>query len=169
MTPIVHIFEVILLLSHSIWTSNGTVTMVCIIKWGPSSRWSIRPNSAWGSMERTTIGKMHHTLYCLNCGIKTFWNDRLFMIIMVILIQRIMMNLLLFKWSSFIWNSVLELWLAKVECKCVGISRKRQLKNFWMAFYDKNFKNVRYLLVAYQISYAFSWPWIEPKRAGTDF
>ena len=29
-----------------------------------SSRWSFRPNSAWSSIETTTIGKMHPTLVC---------------------------------------------------------------------------------------------------------
>ena len=33
------------------------------MKWGASSRWSFRPNSAWGSKETTTIGKTHPTLY----------------------------------------------------------------------------------------------------------
>ena len=35
-----------------------------IIKWDASSRWSIRPNSAWDSKEITTIGKTHPTLVC---------------------------------------------------------------------------------------------------------
>ena len=32
------------------------------IKWGVSSRWSFRPNSAWGTIETTTIAKAHPTL-----------------------------------------------------------------------------------------------------------
>ena len=33
-----------------------------LIKWDASSRWSLRPNSEWGSIETTTIGKIF-----LNC------------------------------------------------------------------------------------------------------
>ena len=33
------------------------------IKWCASSLWSFRPNSAWGSIGTTTIGKTHPTLY----------------------------------------------------------------------------------------------------------
>ena len=33
------------------------------VKWGASSRWSFRPNSAWSSTETTTIGKTHPTFY----------------------------------------------------------------------------------------------------------
>ena len=33
------------------------------IKWGASSRWLFRPNSAWGSIATKSIGKMHTTLY----------------------------------------------------------------------------------------------------------
>ena len=33
-----------------------------IIKRGASSRWSFRPNSAWGTIETTTIAKAHPTL-----------------------------------------------------------------------------------------------------------
>ena len=29
------------------------------IKWGTSFRWSIHPNSAWGSIETITIGETH--------------------------------------------------------------------------------------------------------------
>ena len=32
------------------------------VKWGASSRWSFRPNSAGGSIETTTIGDTHPTL-----------------------------------------------------------------------------------------------------------
>ena len=32
------------------------------LKWGASSQWSFGPNSAWGSIEMTTIGKTHPTL-----------------------------------------------------------------------------------------------------------
>ena len=32
-------------------------------KWTARSRWSIRPISAWGSIETTTIGKMHPRLF----------------------------------------------------------------------------------------------------------
>ena len=35
-----------------------------IIKRGASSRWSFRPNSAWGRIETTTIAKTHPTLHC---------------------------------------------------------------------------------------------------------
>ena len=33
-----------------------------MIKWGASSRWSFGPNSAWCSIETTTIGKTQPTL-----------------------------------------------------------------------------------------------------------
>jgi len=40
--------------------------MVCadlkLIKWGASSRWSFRPNSAWGSIGTTIIGRTRPTL-----------------------------------------------------------------------------------------------------------
>ena len=32
------------------------------LKWGASSRWSFRPNSAWGSIETTTIRETHPAL-----------------------------------------------------------------------------------------------------------
>ena len=32
------------------------------LKWGASSRWPFRQNSAWGTIEATTIGKKHPTL-----------------------------------------------------------------------------------------------------------
>ena len=34
-----------------------------ILKWGASSRWPFRPNSAWGRIETTTITKTHPTLF----------------------------------------------------------------------------------------------------------
>ena len=33
-----------------------------MVKWGTSSGWSFCPKSAWGSIEMTTIGKMHSNL-----------------------------------------------------------------------------------------------------------
>ena len=36
---------------------------ISIIKWGASSRWSFRPNSAWGSIETTNLAKTHPTLF----------------------------------------------------------------------------------------------------------
>ena len=36
------------------------------VKWGVSSRWSFRPNSACGSIEKTTIGKTRPTLVKLD-------------------------------------------------------------------------------------------------------
>ena len=36
------------------------------VKWGASLRWSFGPNSAWGRIETTTIGKTHPTLYQRN-------------------------------------------------------------------------------------------------------
>ena len=42
-----------------------TVLVHChFIKRGASSRWSFGPNSTWGSIETTTIGRMHPTLWC---------------------------------------------------------------------------------------------------------
>ena len=34
-----------------------------IIKWGASSQWSFGPNSGWGSIETTVIGKTHPTVF----------------------------------------------------------------------------------------------------------
>ena len=34
-----------------------------LLKWGASSRWSFRPNSAWGSRETTTTGNTRTTLF----------------------------------------------------------------------------------------------------------
>ena len=43
-----------------------------LIKWGVSSRWSFRPNFAWGSIETATIRKTNLTLYvkfeCVDCN-----------------------------------------------------------------------------------------------------
>ena len=36
-----------------------------VLKWGASSRLSFDPNSAWGSIETTTIGKAHPTLHVI--------------------------------------------------------------------------------------------------------
>ena len=36
------------------------------LKWGASSRWSFRPNSVWGSVGTTTIGKTNPTLWHIN-------------------------------------------------------------------------------------------------------
>ena len=33
-----------------------------LLKWSALFRWSFGPNSAWGSIERTIIGKTHPTL-----------------------------------------------------------------------------------------------------------
>ena len=33
-----------------------------LVKWSAFSRWSIDPNSEWGSIETITIGKTHPTL-----------------------------------------------------------------------------------------------------------
>ena len=33
-----------------------------IVKWGAPSRWSFHPDSAWGIIETTTIGKTRPTL-----------------------------------------------------------------------------------------------------------
>ena len=33
-----------------------------LVKWSAFSQWSIDPNSAWGSIETTTIEKTHLTL-----------------------------------------------------------------------------------------------------------
>ena len=44
---------------------NGTkrcTSPIFFLKWGASSRWSLRPNSAWNSKVTTTIGKTHPTL-----------------------------------------------------------------------------------------------------------
>ena len=32
------------------------------VKWDASFRWSFHPNSAWGNIEMTTIGKTHPTV-----------------------------------------------------------------------------------------------------------
>ena len=35
-----------------------------LVKWNAPSRWSFCPNSAWGSIETTTIGNTQPTLVC---------------------------------------------------------------------------------------------------------
>ena len=56
------------------WSGNLNPTKVTVdlrfffVKWGASFRWSFHPNSAWGSMETTTIGQTHPTLTHLS-----FW------------------------------------------------------------------------------------------------
>ena len=42
-------------------THQGMIKKVDI-KWGASSRWSLRPNSVWGSIETTDSRKTHPTL-----------------------------------------------------------------------------------------------------------
>ena len=41
------------------------------LKWGASSRWSFGSNSAWSSIETTTIGKTHPTLVAVTKGYPT--------------------------------------------------------------------------------------------------
>ena len=48
------------------------------IKWGASSRWSSRPNSAYGSLETTAIGKTHPTLILMSLYLFTNF-DRIFL------------------------------------------------------------------------------------------
>jgi len=54
---------------------------LCLLKWGAASRWLFCTDSAWGSTETTTIGKMHPTLYnfwvheLLACELSLFQRD----------------------------------------------------------------------------------------------
>ena len=44
------------------WYNRWWSISILTIKWGASSWWSFRRNSAWGSIETTTIEKTHSTL-----------------------------------------------------------------------------------------------------------
>ena len=48
--------------NYHLLTNKRFQGMLLNIKWGASSQWSFGPNSAWGSIETTIIGK-HPTLF----------------------------------------------------------------------------------------------------------
>ena len=45
------------------WLSTQIEELSCMLKWDASYRWSFGPNSAWGRIETTIIGKTHPTLF----------------------------------------------------------------------------------------------------------
>ena len=62
-------FKILFQISYNIAITAATLYIfktkgkLCKIKRGAYSRWPFRPNSAWVVIDKTTIGKMHTTLF----------------------------------------------------------------------------------------------------------
>ena len=77
------------------------------LKWGASSRWSFCPNSAWSSIETTTIGKTHPTVELKIVGIRPIYDK----------------NSLDKQWENLLWK------------KCLSESRIKSLfiRHLWIS------------------------------------